>query len=163
MKKLETFFENSKDDYDGLRLEPAGLSSATVNRRLLLGRQRARRSTRRTSSRSPVGPISRPALAPLGVEQRGLHGPRPPTGSRGTTMAARCQRGSCGPRSASIRSRAPIATSWERPAFPTASIAVPGGRFSVVANGVSPTNAYVQSVTLNGAPLSSPPPPLRRP
>src|SRR5579859_2018718 len=42
------------------------------------------------------------------------------------------------------------------PAFPQASIAVPGGRFAITASGVSPQNVYVQGVTLNGAPLATP-------
>ncbi len=42
------------------------------------------------------------------------------------------------------------------PAFPHATIAVPGGTFTVDAPAVSPTSVYVQSVTLDGAPLLSP-------
>jgi predicted alpha-1,2-mannosidase len=43
------------------------------------------------------------------------------------------------------------------PRFPSATIAVPsGGTFTITAPGVSDTNLYVQSVTLNGAPLSVP-------
>lgn len=42
------------------------------------------------------------------------------------------------------------------PAFSQATIAVKGGSFTMIANGVSPANVYVQSVTLNGAPLTVP-------
>jgi predicted alpha-1,2-mannosidase len=42
------------------------------------------------------------------------------------------------------------------PAFPQATIAVPGGSFTITANGVSPANVYVQSVTLDGALLATP-------
>jgi putative alpha-1,2-mannosidase len=42
------------------------------------------------------------------------------------------------------------------PLFPQASIAVGGGTFLVEAPGVSDTNLYVQSVALNGAPLTVP-------
>jgi len=41
------------------------------------------------------------------------------------------------------------------PRFPEASLALAGGAFTILAPGVSDTNLYVQSVTLNGAPLSS--------
>jgi predicted alpha-1,2-mannosidase len=42
------------------------------------------------------------------------------------------------------------------PAFPHATIAVPGGTFAIDASGVSTSNVYVQGVTLNGAPLATP-------
>jgi predicted alpha-1,2-mannosidase len=42
------------------------------------------------------------------------------------------------------------------PLFPEARIAVAGGTFTIDAPGVSDTNLYVQSVTLNGAPLTTP-------
>jgi predicted alpha-1,2-mannosidase len=42
------------------------------------------------------------------------------------------------------------------PHFPMATIAVPGGSFVVEGKGVSKENLYVQSVTLNGAPLAVP-------
>ncbi len=42
------------------------------------------------------------------------------------------------------------------PLFPHAEIAVAGGTFTVDAKEVSPKNVYVQSVTLNGAPLAAP-------
>ena len=42
------------------------------------------------------------------------------------------------------------------PAFPKATIAVPGGSFTVEAPLVSATNVYVQSVTLDGKPLTTP-------
>jgi predicted alpha-1,2-mannosidase len=42
------------------------------------------------------------------------------------------------------------------PLFPHATIAVKGGSFTVDAPGVSDTNIYVQSVELNGAPLTTP-------
>jgi putative alpha-1,2-mannosidase len=42
------------------------------------------------------------------------------------------------------------------PLFPKAEIAVAGGTFTVEAPDVSDTNFYVQSVELNGAPLSTP-------
>jgi putative alpha-1,2-mannosidase len=42
------------------------------------------------------------------------------------------------------------------PLFPHATIAVKGGNFTVDAPGVSDTNIYVQSVELNGAPLTTP-------
>ncbi len=42
------------------------------------------------------------------------------------------------------------------PLFPEAQIAVSGGTFTIVADGVSDTNIYVQSVELNGAPLTAP-------
>ncbi len=42
------------------------------------------------------------------------------------------------------------------PLFPRAEIAVSGGTFTVDAPGVSDENLYVQSVELNGAPLTSP-------
>jgi predicted alpha-1,2-mannosidase len=42
------------------------------------------------------------------------------------------------------------------PLFPEAQIAVPGGTFTVEAQGVSDTNFYVQSATLNGAALTTP-------
>jgi predicted alpha-1,2-mannosidase len=42
------------------------------------------------------------------------------------------------------------------PAFPQATFSVAGGSFTVTADGASPDNVYVQSVTLNGAPLTSP-------
>lgn len=42
------------------------------------------------------------------------------------------------------------------PAFPQATIAVPGGTFTIRAAQVSSANVYVQSVTLNGAPLGQP-------
>jgi predicted alpha-1,2-mannosidase len=42
------------------------------------------------------------------------------------------------------------------PLFPQAEIAVAGGSFTIEAPGVSDTNIYVQSVELNGAPLTTP-------
>jgi predicted alpha-1,2-mannosidase len=42
------------------------------------------------------------------------------------------------------------------PLFPHAEVAVPGGTFTIDADGVSDTNLYVQSVELNGAPLVKP-------
>jgi predicted alpha-1,2-mannosidase len=42
------------------------------------------------------------------------------------------------------------------PRFPHASLALAAGSFTIDAPGVSDTNLYVQSVTLNGAPLTSP-------
>jgi predicted alpha-1,2-mannosidase len=42
------------------------------------------------------------------------------------------------------------------PLFPEATLAVSGGTFTVEGTGVSDTNIYVQSVTLNGAPLTTP-------
>jgi predicted alpha-1,2-mannosidase len=42
------------------------------------------------------------------------------------------------------------------PAFPQATIAVQGGTFTITAPGAAPDNNYVQSVTLNGAPLTTP-------
>ena len=42
------------------------------------------------------------------------------------------------------------------PAFPHARIAVAGGTFTIDAPDASPANPYVQSVTLNGAPLATP-------
>jgi predicted alpha-1,2-mannosidase len=42
------------------------------------------------------------------------------------------------------------------PLFPKAEIAVAGGTFTVLAPDVSDTNIYVQSVELNGAPLTTP-------
>jgi predicted alpha-1,2-mannosidase len=42
------------------------------------------------------------------------------------------------------------------PAFTQSTLAVPGGTFTVSAPNASPTNVYVQSVTLNGAPLATP-------
>jgi predicted alpha-1,2-mannosidase len=42
------------------------------------------------------------------------------------------------------------------PLFPHAELAVPGGTFTIDANGVSTENLYVQSATLNGAPLARP-------
>jgi len=42
------------------------------------------------------------------------------------------------------------------PAFPQATIAVSGGTFTITADQVSSDNVYVQSVMLNGAPLTSP-------
>jgi predicted alpha-1,2-mannosidase len=42
------------------------------------------------------------------------------------------------------------------PAFPQATISVAGGSFTITANGLSPSSLYVQGVTLNGAPLSTP-------
>jgi predicted alpha-1,2-mannosidase len=42
------------------------------------------------------------------------------------------------------------------PLFPHATIAVKGGTFTVDAPGVSDTNIYVQSVELNGVPLTTP-------
>lgn len=42
------------------------------------------------------------------------------------------------------------------PMLPTATIAVGGGTFTVTAPGVSDTSFYVQSVMLNGAPLTTP-------
>jgi predicted alpha-1,2-mannosidase len=42
------------------------------------------------------------------------------------------------------------------PLFPRAEVAVPGGTFTIVADGVSDTNLYVQSAKLNGAPLAAP-------
>jgi len=41
------------------------------------------------------------------------------------------------------------------PLFPRVELAVAGGTFAIVANGVSDTNLYVQSAQLNGAPLNS--------
>ncbi len=41
------------------------------------------------------------------------------------------------------------------PLFPRVDIAVTGGAFSIIANGVSATNLYVQSATLNGAALNN--------
>jgi putative alpha-1,2-mannosidase len=42
------------------------------------------------------------------------------------------------------------------PAFPHAQIAVAGGSFTIDAPDASPVNVYVQSVTLDGAPLATP-------
>lgn len=42
------------------------------------------------------------------------------------------------------------------PRLPHASVAIGGGTFTIDAPGVSDVNLYVQSVTLNGAPLASP-------
>ena len=42
------------------------------------------------------------------------------------------------------------------PAFTQSTLSVPGGTFTVSAPAASPTNVYVQSVTLNGAPLATP-------
>jgi putative alpha-1,2-mannosidase len=42
------------------------------------------------------------------------------------------------------------------PLFPHAEIARGGGAFTIDAEGVSDTNIYVQSVTLNGVPLEAP-------
>jgi predicted alpha-1,2-mannosidase len=42
------------------------------------------------------------------------------------------------------------------PLFPEAQISVGGGTFTIDAPGVSDTNLYVQSATLNGAPLTTP-------
>jgi predicted alpha-1,2-mannosidase len=42
------------------------------------------------------------------------------------------------------------------PLFPHVEVKVPGGLFTIDAPGVSPDNLYVQSVMLNGAPLTAP-------
>jgi predicted alpha-1,2-mannosidase len=42
------------------------------------------------------------------------------------------------------------------PAFPKSTIAVQGGSFTITAQDVSSDNVFVQSVTLNGAPLTTP-------
>ena len=42
------------------------------------------------------------------------------------------------------------------PKFPAARVRVPGGAFSVRANGVSPTAIYVQSVSLDGTAVAGP-------
>jgi len=42
------------------------------------------------------------------------------------------------------------------PRLPHATLALPGGTFTIDAPGVSDTNLYVQSVMLNGAPLNAP-------
>ncbi len=42
------------------------------------------------------------------------------------------------------------------PAFPRATLSVQGGSFTIEAKGLSAANPYVQSVTLDGAPLASP-------
>jgi putative alpha-1,2-mannosidase len=41
------------------------------------------------------------------------------------------------------------------PLFSHVVLAVPGGSFTIDAPGVSDTNCYLQSVTLNGAPLTA--------
>ena len=128
-------------------------SSRRAASRSTTGRATSRTSTPPTSSPPSAGPTSRSSGSP-GSARAGS--PRAPTASPATTTAAPCPRGCSGARSGFY----PLAGSDQyvigAPLFPKAEIAVQGGTFTIVAQGVSDTNLYVQSVTLNGAPLATP-------